>query len=83
LIATDDGLYRSISGGRQWAKIPLPDPTGGGATVDELTFHWVDYSPISSDIIFVLGVKTSANQQWLYKSSDALASWISRLVATS
>lgn len=82
LIATDDGLYHSINGGRGWAKITLPDPTGG-ATVDELTFHWVDYDPTNSDIVYVLGIKAVANQQWIYKTSDALATWSSRLVATS
>jgi hypothetical protein len=83
LITTDDGLYHSTNGGRSWAKITLPDPTGGGATVDELTFHWVDYDPTDSNIIYALGIKVSADQQWLYKSSDGLASWISRLVATA
>lgn len=83
LIATDDGLYHSTNGGRSWAKISLPDPTGGGATIDELTFHWVDYDPTDSNIIYVLGIKAAANQQWLYKSSDNLGTWISRLVATA
>jgi hypothetical protein len=83
LLPTDDGLYHSVNGGRQWAKIPLPDPTGGGATVDELTFHWVDYSPLDSNIVFVLAVKVSTSQVWIYKSIDDLLSWISRLVVTA
>jgi hypothetical protein len=87
LIATDDGLYHSISGGRSWAKIVLPDPSNAefvdspAATVDELTFHWVDYDP--TDIIYVLGIKTSVNRQWLYKSSDNLLTWISRGIETA
>jgi hypothetical protein len=83
LLATDDGLYYSTDGGRSWAKISLPDPTGGSATVDELTFHWVKYDPTSSIIIYVLGVKVSTNQFWLYKTTDSLSTWISRLVATA
>jgi hypothetical protein len=83
LIATDDGLYHSINGGRSWAKITLPAPTGGGATVDELTFHWVDYDPTDGNTIYVLGIKASTNQQWIYKTTDNLSTWISRLVVTS
>jgi hypothetical protein len=89
LIATDDGLYHSISGGRSWAKIVLPDPSNAefadspAATVDELTFHWVDYDPTDSTIIYVLGIKTSVNRQWLYKSSDNLLTWISRGIETA
>jgi len=89
LIATDDGLYHSTNGGRQWAKIPLPDPSNAefgdspAATVDELTFHWVDYDPTDSNIVYVLGIKTSVNRQWVYKSSDGLSSWISRSVVTA
>jgi hypothetical protein len=89
LIATDDGLYHSVNGGRSWGKVPLPDPSNAefadspAATVDELTFHWVDYDPTDDTIIYVLGVKVSVNRQWLYKSSDNLASWISRGVVTA
>jgi hypothetical protein len=89
LIATDDGLYHSISGGRSWAKIVLPNPSNAefadspAATVDELTFHWVDYDPTDSTIIYVLGIKTSVNRQWLYKSSDNLLTWASRGVETA
>ena len=55
LITTDDGLYHSVDGGRSWAKITLPDPSNvkfvdsPAATVDELTFHWVDYDPTDKD----------------------------------
>ena len=83
LAATDGGIYASSNGGRTAAQIVLPDPTGGGATIDELTFHWIDYSPINSSIVFALGVKAAANQQWIYKSSDNLLTWTSRLVATA
>lgn len=89
LIATDDGLYHSEDGGRSWAKITLPDPSNAefgdspAATVDELTFHWVDYDPTDSTIIYVLGVKSSVNRQWIYKTSDNLLSWTSRGVLTS
>jgi len=84
LIATDDGIYHSIDGGRGWAKITLPDPSNAefadspAATVDELTFHWVDYDPTDSTIIYALAEKLSVNRQWLYKTTDNLVSWISR-----
>jgi hypothetical protein len=89
LIATDDGLYHSINGGRQWAKITLPNPSNAefadapAATVDELTFHWVDYDPTDDTIIYVLAIKSSNNRQWLYKSSDNLLTWISRGIVTA
>jgi hypothetical protein len=84
LAATDGGIYITGNGGRQWGQVLLPDPTGGsGATIDTLTFHWVDFSPVNSNIILALGVKVSTNEQWIYKSTDALLTWTSRLVATS
>lgn len=89
LIATDDGIYHSINGGVGWAKITLPDPSNAefgdapAATVDELTFHWVDYDPTDDTIIYVLAIKSSVNRQWLYKSSDNLLSWISRGIVTA
>jgi hypothetical protein len=89
LIATDDGLYHSINGGRSWAKIILPDPSNDefsdspAAVIGDLTFHWADYDPIDSTIIYALGIKTSVNRQWLFKSSDNLLSWISRGIVTT
>jgi hypothetical protein len=83
LAATDGGVYVTGNGGQQWAQVVLPDPTGGGATIDELTFHWIDYDPTNSAIIYALGVKAAANQLWTYKSSDSLATWTSKLVATA
>lgn len=89
LIATDDGLYHSTDGGRSWAKITLPDPSNAefgdspAATIDELTFHWVDYDPTSSAIVYLLGIKTSVNRQWIYKTSDSLATWTSRGIVTA
>jgi hypothetical protein len=89
LIATDDGIYHSINGGRAWAKITLPDPSNAefadspAATVDELTFHWVDYGPTDDTIIYVLAIKSSVNRQWLYKSSDNLLTWTSRGIVTA
>jgi hypothetical protein len=89
LIDTDDGLYHSTDGGRQWAKITLPDPSNAefadspAATIDELTFHWAAYGPTDNTIIFLLGIKVSNNRQWLYKSSDNLATWTSRGIVTA
>jgi hypothetical protein len=88
LIATDDGIYHSTNGGRQWAKITLPDPSNAefadspAATIDELTFHWIDYDPTDSLIVYALAIKSSNNRQWLYKSSDNLLNWISRGIVT-
>lgn len=89
LIASDDGIYHSINGGRSWAKITLPDPSNAefsdspAAVIADLTFHWVDYDPTNNSIIYLLGIKTSINRQWLYKTSDGLASWISRGIVTA
>jgi hypothetical protein len=89
LIATDDGIYHSLNGGRSWAKITLPDPSNAefadspAATIDELTFHWVDYDPTDSSIVYALANKPSVNRFWLYKSSDNLLTWISRGVVTA
>jgi hypothetical protein len=89
LIATDDGLYHSTDGGRQWAKISLPDPSNAefsdvpAAIITDLTFHWVDYDPTNSSIIYVMGIKVSNGRQWIYKSTDNLASWISRGIVTA
>ncbi len=89
LIATDDGLYHSQNGGRAWAKITLPDPSNAefsdspAAVIADLTFHWADYDPTSDITVYLLGIKTSNNRQWLYKSSDDLASWSSRGISTA
>lgn len=89
LAATDDGLYHTINGGRWWNKIVLPTPSNAefsdspAATIDELTFHWVDYDPTDSTIVYLLGIKVSTNRQWLFKSSDNLDTWISRGVVTA
>ncbi len=84
LIATDDGLYHTIDGGGAWGKIALPDPSNAefsddpAATVDELTFHWVDYDPLSAITTYVLGAKLSVSRLWIYKSVDNLITWTSR-----
>jgi hypothetical protein len=92
LIATDDGIYHSTNGGRTWAKITLPDPSNAefadspAATIDELTFHWVEYDSIDSTIIYAiyaLANKVSVNRFWFYKSSDNLLTWINRGVVTA
>lgn len=89
LVATDTGLFHTINGGRFWNSIILPDPSNAefgdapAATVDELTFHYVDYSPISESVIFLLAQKSSVNRQWIYKSSDDLVTWSSRGIVTA
>ncbi len=89
LIATDAGIFLSFNGGREWAQIVLPDPSNAefsdspAATVDELTFHWIDYDPTNQAIVYVLGVKTSNNRFWFYKTTDSGLSWTSRGVLTT
>ena len=88
-IATDAGIFQTFNGGREWAQIVLPDPSNAefadspAATVDELTFHWVDYDPTNQAIVYVLGVKVSVNRFWFYKTTDSGLSWTSRGVVTS
>lgn len=89
-IATEAGIYRTINGCNSWAKILLPDPSNAEfgdappATVDELDFDWVDFSPlVRASEIYVRGTKTSSQRMWIYKSTDAGTSWISRGVVIS
>lgn len=83
LLATDDGLYHAIDG-LTWGKIALPDPSNAefsddpAATVDELTFHWVDYDPLDAITVYTLAAKASVSRLWIYKSTDNLITWISR-----
>lgn len=89
LRATDGGIIHSIDGGRTNAKITLPNPSNAefadspAATIDELTFHWVDYDPTDNTIIYTLGIKVSTDRQWLFKSNDNLLSWTSRGIETT
>jgi len=88
LAAANTGLFHTINGGRWWDKITLPDPSNDefgdipAATIDELNFHYADYDPINENTVFLLGQKTSTNRQWIYKSSDNLATWSSRGIIT-
>ncbi len=83
-IATDGGVLKSTNGGRSWSQFTLPDPNNAqfgdspAATVDELTFHWIAFSPLNLNIFHVLAAKDSVSRLWLYKSSDSGTSWISR-----
>lgn len=87
--ATDDGIYRSINGGQSWSKLVLPDPSNAefadapAATVDELTFHWVDFDKLNLNAMYVLGIKVSTNRQWIYKTADIGLTWISRGIVTA
>lgn len=89
LAATDGGIYFSNNGGRQWGQVVLPDPSNAefgdapAAVIADLTFHWVAYDPTDSNIVYALGVKSSENRQWIYKTSDNLANWTSRGVVTA
>lgn len=90
-IATDDGIYRMLSGGgRTWTKLTLPDPSNAefgdspAATVDELTFHWVAFDPTFSGTVLVLAGKASVERVWLYRSDQRgdIGTWTSRGVTT-
>lgn len=88
-IATDDGLYRSFNGGREWAKIVLPDPSNAefndspAAVIGDLAFDWVAYDPLDNTIIYARGTKASISRMWIYKSSDDGLNWISRGIITA
>lgn len=86
LAATDDGLYRTNDGGRNWEQLILPDPSDAEFTspaVGDITFDWVAYSPLDLDTYFARGVYAASSQMWIYKSSDAGVTWSSRgVVAT-
>jgi hypothetical protein len=88
-IATDDGIYHSLNGGTSWAKLTLPDPSNAefadspAATIDELTFHWIVFSPLNLQVLLALGAKDSVSRIWLYRSVDSGLSWISRGVTTT
>lgn len=89
-IATEAGIYRTVNGCQTWAKILLPDPSNAEfgdappATVDELDFDWVGFSPlVGASEIYIRGTKTSSQRMWIYKSTDAGTSWISRGVLIS
>lgn len=89
LIATNGGIFRTYNGGRAWGKIELPDPSNAefgdvpAATVDELTFHWVAYDPLTLGTLYTLGYKASVNRIWLYRSTDDGLTWASRGVIAS
>lgn len=88
LLAMDSGLYRSENGGIGWSKLELPNPgnrefeDSPAATVDELTFNWIDYDPTNADVIYALAAKDSVSRVWIYKSTDNGLNWISRGVIT-
>lgn len=84
LIATDDGIYRTKTGGAAWEKITLPDPSNAefgdspAAVIGNLIFDWIDYDPTDLDIIYARGVYAANSRLWIYKSTDNMASWSSR-----
>ncbi len=87
--ATDGGIFRTIDGGRGWAKITLPDPSNAefldtpAATVDELTFHWIDYNPTDELTLLVYAAKAATSRIWGYKTTDLGLNWTSRGVVVA
>jgi len=88
-IATGGGLFRTLDGGRGWAQITLPDPSNDefddspAATINQLTFHWIDYDPSNNNTLYALAAKTSVNRVWVYKTTNTGTSWTSRGVVVS
>ncbi len=88
-IATDGGIFRTLDGGRGWAQVVLPDPSNAefvdspAATVDELTFHWIDYDPTDELTLLALAAKNSTSRMWEYKTTDLGLTWASRGVITT
>lgn len=86
--ATDGGVFFKRAGNLTWNQFTLPDPSNAefgdspAATVDELTFHWVAFSPVNGSLLFVLAAKDSVSRMWIYKSSDLGTTWTSRGVTT-
>ena len=84
LAATEEGLYRTLNGGRSWAKLPVTDPSNAefadspAATVDELSFRWIEYDNLDKLTLYAMATKTSANRVWIYKSTDNGDTWTSR-----
>lgn len=82
--ATDDGLYKTSTGGRSWSKYNLPDPSNAefgdapAATIDELDFLKVVYSRYDPDLLWALAYKSSPDRMWVYMTSDGGTSWSSR-----
>jgi len=82
--ATDGGLFRSMSGGREWSHINLPDPSNAefadapAATVDQLGFLKVVHSQEDPNTLWVLAYKTSPDRIWVYMTTDDSISWASR-----
>lgn len=89
-IATEAGTYISYNGGNAWTKVLLPDPSNAEfgdappATVDELNFDWVGFSPlVGASEIYIRGTKTLSQRMWIYKSVDSGITWTSRGVVIS
>lgn len=82
--ATFTGIFHTINGGRQWAKIELPAPSNAEVmiapdpTVDDIEFIWIDYDPTNWRIIYSVAAHKSGPYMWAYKTSDSGLSWISR-----
>ena len=89
-LATDNGIYHSINGGRQWAKIALPTPSNAEfefsspAEIGDLKFHWIDYDPTNQLILYTLGaaIIENKNEIWIYKTTDVGLTWINRGIIT-
>ncbi len=83
-ITTDGGIFHTIDGGLNWAQVNLPDPSNAefvdspAATVDELTFHWINYKPTDGNTLLVLAAKNSVSRMWGYKTIDLGLNWTSR-----
>jgi hypothetical protein len=89
--AASSGIFRTFNGGREWAKITLPDPSNAefsdspAATVNELTFHWIGYDPTDNTILYAMAAKAASSRVWIYKATNSgvnVSDWTSRGVTT-
>ncbi len=90
--ATSNGIFRTFDGGRGWAKIPVPNPSNSefndnpASTVDQLTFHWIDYDPTDNTILYALAARAATSRVWMYKATNSginSSDWTSRGVVVA
>lgn len=88
-IATDGGVFRSTDGGRTWAQLTLSTPDNSqfqddpAPTADNLTYHWVAFGPNITNLIYVLGVNSTTQRMWIYRSTDKGKSWTNKGISTA
>lgn len=86
-IATDGGVFSSFDGGRHWLKMNMPEPSNDefndvpAATVDDLDFVCIRYSPKTAGTVYVLAASATP-RLWIYKTVDWGITWENRGLST-